>query len=269
MHVWIAGAGGLPHLANTKECGSCRWPILRPWPSPVPTATRSSCASRCARPSVAAEHGEAPIGAVVVRDGEVLAAAGNERELRADPTAHAEILALRAAAAAARRVADSGLDALRDAGALRDVRRRDRPRPGSAGRLRRRRPEGGRGGERARRARRAAAQPPPEVEAGLLAAESAALLRDVLRSRRQAVRRPACDAVAQAPDRETALHAPTRDRRVLARARLHRRRVRDRDDPAGGRDRFPDLADTDSVGELADALNDGAGASSASSSASR
>ena len=39
-----------------------------------------------------------PIGAVVVRDGEVLAAAGNERELRRDPTAHAEILALRAAA---------------------------------------------------------------------------------------------------------------------------------------------------------------------------
>ena len=41
-----------------------------------------------------------PIGAVVVRDGEVLAAAGNERELRADPTAHAEILAIRAAAEA-------------------------------------------------------------------------------------------------------------------------------------------------------------------------
>jgi tRNA(adenine34) deaminase len=36
---------------------------------------------------------------VVVRDGELLAAAHNERELRADPTAHAEVLALRAAAA--------------------------------------------------------------------------------------------------------------------------------------------------------------------------
>ena len=46
----------------------------------------------------AAEHGDVPIGAVVARDGEVLAAAGNERELRADPTAHAEVLALRAAA---------------------------------------------------------------------------------------------------------------------------------------------------------------------------
>jgi len=48
----------------------------------------------------ALEHEDVPIGAVVVRDGEVLAAAHNERELRGDPTAHAEILALRAAAVA-------------------------------------------------------------------------------------------------------------------------------------------------------------------------
>jgi tRNA(adenine34) deaminase len=45
-------------------------------------------------------HGDVPIGAVIVRDGEPLAAAGNERELRRDPTAHAEILAIRAAAEA-------------------------------------------------------------------------------------------------------------------------------------------------------------------------
>ena len=44
------------------------------------------------------DHDDVPIGAVVSRDGEVLAAAGNERELAHDPTAHAEILALRAAA---------------------------------------------------------------------------------------------------------------------------------------------------------------------------
>ena len=43
-------------------------------------------------------HGDVPIGAVVVREGELLAAAHNERELREDPTAHAEILALREAA---------------------------------------------------------------------------------------------------------------------------------------------------------------------------
>jgi tRNA(adenine34) deaminase len=46
----------------------------------------------------AAGHDDVPIGAVVARDGELLAAAGNERELRRDPTAHAEVLALRAAA---------------------------------------------------------------------------------------------------------------------------------------------------------------------------
>ncbi|HET9162445.1 MAG TPA: tRNA adenosine(34) deaminase TadA [Solirubrobacterales bacterium] len=45
-------------------------------------------------------HGDVPIGAVIGRDGEPLAAAGNERELRRDPTAHAEILAIRAAAEA-------------------------------------------------------------------------------------------------------------------------------------------------------------------------
>jgi len=57
------------------------------------------------------EHGDVPIGAVVVRDGEVVAAAHNERELRQDPTAHAELIALREAARAARswRVLDSVL----------------------------------------------------------------------------------------------------------------------------------------------------------------
>lgn len=44
------------------------------------------------------DHGDVPIGAVVTRDGQILAAAGNEREVAGDPTAHAEILALRAAA---------------------------------------------------------------------------------------------------------------------------------------------------------------------------
>ena len=46
-------------------------------------------------------HEDVPIGAVVVRDGELVAAAHNERELRQDPTAHAEMLALREAARAA------------------------------------------------------------------------------------------------------------------------------------------------------------------------
>jgi tRNA(adenine34) deaminase len=46
----------------------------------------------------AAGHGDVPIGAVVARGEEVLGAAGNEREKRGDPTAHAEVLALRQAA---------------------------------------------------------------------------------------------------------------------------------------------------------------------------
>jgi len=45
-------------------------------------------------------HGDVPVGAVVTVDGEVLAARHNERELRRDPTAHAELLALQDAARA-------------------------------------------------------------------------------------------------------------------------------------------------------------------------
>ena len=47
----------------------------------------------------ALDHGDVPIGAVIVKGGEIVAAACNERELQGDPTAHAEVLALRAAAA--------------------------------------------------------------------------------------------------------------------------------------------------------------------------
>lgn len=48
----------------------------------------------------ALEHGDVPIGAAVVVGGEVVAARHNERELTGDPTAHAELLALRDVAAA-------------------------------------------------------------------------------------------------------------------------------------------------------------------------
>ncbi|MHB1469496.1 MAG: tRNA adenosine(34) deaminase TadA [Solirubrobacteraceae bacterium] len=48
---------------------------------------------------LALEHDDVPIGAVVVAAGELLAAGHNERELRQDPTAHAEVIALRDAAA--------------------------------------------------------------------------------------------------------------------------------------------------------------------------
>ncbi len=50
--------------------------------------------------SRALEHDDIPVGAIVVHDGEVIGAGHNERELREDPTAHAEMIALRAAARA-------------------------------------------------------------------------------------------------------------------------------------------------------------------------
>src|SRR3954451_4479140 len=50
--------------------------------------------------AAAAVHDDVPVGAVVVVDGDVVARRHNERELTGDPTAHAEILALRDAAAA-------------------------------------------------------------------------------------------------------------------------------------------------------------------------
>ena len=133
----------------------------------------------------AGEHDDVPIGAVVARGGEVLAAAGNERELRADPTAHAEILALRAAAKALGgwRVGDSVLYVTLEpcamcAGAIvlarvpRVVFGAVDPKAGAAGsvfdilaepRLNHR----------------------PEVESGVLADESAALLSEFFAARRR------------------------------------------------------------------------------------
>jgi tRNA(adenine34) deaminase len=48
--------------------------------------------------AAATRHGDVPVGAVVLRDGEVIASRHNERERTGDPTAHAEVLALRDAA---------------------------------------------------------------------------------------------------------------------------------------------------------------------------
>ena len=58
-------------------------------------------ASALAQAALAPAHGDVPIGAVVVApSGDVVAAGHNERELTGDPTAHAEVLALRRAAEA-------------------------------------------------------------------------------------------------------------------------------------------------------------------------
>jgi tRNA(adenine34) deaminase len=47
---------------------------------------------------LAAAHGDVPVGAVIVHNGEVIAAAHNRREIDQDPTAHAELVAVRDAA---------------------------------------------------------------------------------------------------------------------------------------------------------------------------
>ena len=132
----------------------------------------------------ALEHDDVPIGAVVVHDGEVIGAGKNERELRGDPTAHAEILALREAAArlGSWRVLDSVIYVTLEpcamcAGAIvlarvpRVVYGTVDPKAGAAGSV-----------------LDVLAEPRlnhrPEVAAGLLAEESAELLRAFFRSRR-------------------------------------------------------------------------------------
>ncbi len=129
-------------------------------------------------------HDDVPVGAVVVRDGEVVGAGHNERELRQDPTAHAEVLAIRDASRAlgSWRVLDAVLYVTLEpcamcAGAIVLARvprvvfgTRD-PKAGAAGSV-----------------LDVLAEPRlnhrPEVASGLLAEESAELLRAFFRSRR-------------------------------------------------------------------------------------
>jgi tRNA(Arg) A34 adenosine deaminase TadA len=53
-----------------------------------------------AEAAAASRRGEVPVGAVITREGEIISAAGNRTLEARDPTAHAEVLAIRAAAAA-------------------------------------------------------------------------------------------------------------------------------------------------------------------------
>ena len=64
------------------------------WPLPEPMS------AALAQARAAAAHGEVPIGAVIVKNGTVIAAAHNAPRSLNDPTAHAEVLAIRAAAQA-------------------------------------------------------------------------------------------------------------------------------------------------------------------------
>ena len=63
------------------------------------TGFTSHMQAALAEARAAAARGEVPVGAVIVRDGQVLAAEGNRTRALNDPTAHAEILAIRAACA--------------------------------------------------------------------------------------------------------------------------------------------------------------------------
>lgn len=73
-------------------------PQAQPDPRPDPQPAPMSVALEEAR--AAAGRGEVPIGAVLVIDGAIIARAGNATIARDDPTAHAEMLAIRAAAGA-------------------------------------------------------------------------------------------------------------------------------------------------------------------------
>lgn len=86
-------ATGRPNVsAEFESC--CKTSAM----SPTPNERWMQSAIAEARSAVA--HDDVPVGAVVVRHGEIIAARHNERELTGDPTAHAEVLALRDAAAA-------------------------------------------------------------------------------------------------------------------------------------------------------------------------
>ncbi len=65
-----------------------------------PEADRKWMAAALDEARAAPDHGDVPAGCVVVREGRIVARAHNRREADADPTAHAELLAVRAAAQA-------------------------------------------------------------------------------------------------------------------------------------------------------------------------
>ena len=127
----------------------------------------------------AAETGEVPIGAVAVHNGAIIAR-GQNRVLRDnDPTAHAEIVAMRGRRRAPRQLPPERLHPLRHPGALRHVRRSHDSRPPRSPGLCRRRPQG-----RRRRLRIAVLNHPDSTtrckSSRTLAEESAHLLRNFL-----------------------------------------------------------------------------------------
>ena len=132
----------------------------------------------------AGAQGEVPVGAALVVDGEVLASRGNERERHHDPTAHAEMLVLRDAAAIAEgwRLQEATLYVTLEpcamcAGAMvlarikRLVYGADDPKAGAAGSV-------------FNVVDHPALNHRPEVRAGVMATEASALLREFFENRR-------------------------------------------------------------------------------------
>ena len=132
----------------------------------------------------AAARGEVPIGAVIVRDGVIIAADGNRTLERKDPTAHAEMLVIRAAAAA--------IGSERLIGCDLHVTLEPCPMCAAAisfARLRRlyyaaADPKGGAVESGVRLYSQPTCHHAPEVYDGIAAAEAAAMLRDFFRSKR-------------------------------------------------------------------------------------
>jgi tRNA(adenine34) deaminase len=130
-------------------------------------------------------HGDVPVGAVLLDEaGGVLAQAHNDREGSGDPTAHAEVLALRAGAAVRGSWRLSGLHARGHPRAVHDVRGCAGAVAGGPGGVRRRRPEGGAAGSLWDVLRDRRLNSRPEVVAGVLAEECGQVLRDFFAGQR-------------------------------------------------------------------------------------
>ncbi len=100
--------------------GRSRLALGRPWPFRLPPPMRRALDLA----AVAAEAGEVPVGAVITLGDEIIAEARNAMRGNLDPTAHAEMVAIRHAATRLGQSAAGRLHIVGDAGAVRDVRRR-------------------------------------------------------------------------------------------------------------------------------------------------
>jgi tRNA(adenine34) deaminase len=89
-------------LVRRRLAASCRPTdtLLAVTTAPGEIDERAAMAVALTEARAAGDAGEVPVGAVVLFEGQIVGQAGNERERRGDPTAHAEVLALRMAAEA-------------------------------------------------------------------------------------------------------------------------------------------------------------------------